>query len=154
LGLFSIALSVVVMLLTAQGSFVCLPYTIQRHDQTGTEAERAGRSVALGGLISILSAAAMLAIALSLRASEADPGLVILISTLAAVIPFALLREFGRRFAFTHLRAAEALLLDVAAVTVQLAALGWRAHVVGHGMRRSRRSMRLHRLRLAVPQPS
>jgi O-antigen/teichoic acid export membrane protein len=125
LGLYSIAVSVVVMLLTAQESFVSLPYTIQRHDQTGTEAERAGRSVALSGLISILSAAAMLTTALSLSATNADPGFVVLIAALAAVLPFALLREFGRRFALTHLRSAEALLLDVAAVTVQLAALGW-----------------------------
>jgi O-antigen/teichoic acid export membrane protein len=125
LGLYTIAVSVVVMLLTVQESFISLPYTIQRHDQTGTEAERAGRSLTLSGLMSALSAVAMAATALLLRASEADPGLVVLIATLAAVLPFALLREFGRRFAFTHLRPAEALLLDVAAVTVQLAALGW-----------------------------
>src|SRR5438270_403396 len=46
---------------------------------------------------------------------------------LAAVMPFALLREFGRRFAFAHLHMAEALVLDGAVAALQLAGLAWLA---------------------------
>jgi hypothetical protein len=44
---------------------------------------------------------------------------------LAWVLPFALFREFGRRFAFAHLRMAEALVLDLAVAAVQFAGLAW-----------------------------
>jgi O-antigen/teichoic acid export membrane protein len=43
---------------------------------------------------------------------------------LTAVAPFALLREFGRRFALAQLRAGTALVLDVATATMQLGVLG------------------------------
>src|SRR6185369_11949707 len=44
---------------------------------------------------------------------------------LAVVIPFACLREFGRRVAFAHLNVGQALLLDGVAAVVQLAGLVW-----------------------------
>src|SRR3989442_1080849 len=44
---------------------------------------------------------------------------------LAGVMPFALLRDFGRRFAFAHFYIARVLILDVAVAAIQLAALGW-----------------------------
>ena len=43
---------------------------------------------------------------------------------LAIATPFALLREFGRRFAFAHLGMAEAFVIDAAVAVLQLAGLG------------------------------
>jgi Na+-driven multidrug efflux pump/tRNA A-37 threonylcarbamoyl transferase component Bud32 len=45
--------------------------------------------------------------------------------TLAGVLPFALLREFGRKFCLAHLHTGQALILDSAVATIQLAGLCW-----------------------------
>jgi O-antigen/teichoic acid export membrane protein len=44
---------------------------------------------------------------------------------LAGVMPFALIREFGRQYAFARLQIAQALILDIAVAAIQLAALVW-----------------------------
>src|SRR5438093_6474367 len=44
---------------------------------------------------------------------------------LAAAVPFASLREFGRRFAFAHMRVLQSLMLALAASAVQLCGLVW-----------------------------
>jgi O-antigen/teichoic acid export membrane protein len=63
--------------------------------------------------------------ALGLSTSGANPELVVVMWALAATVPFALLREFGRRYAFAHLRMGTALMLDSAVAAIQLAALCW-----------------------------
>src|SRR5260370_563258 len=57
--------------------------------------------------------------------SGAWPELVTLLWAVAAVAPLVMLREFCRRFAFAHLRMAQALILDTVGAAIQLAALGW-----------------------------
>jgi len=47
-----------------------------------------------------------------------------MIWALAAVAPFALLRAFGRRFAFAHFQMNQALILDTAVAAIQLGGLG------------------------------
>ena len=44
---------------------------------------------------------------------------------IAAVLPFALTRDFVRRFAFAHFNMVAAFLMDLATATIQLAALAW-----------------------------
>ena len=56
-------------------------------------------------------------------------GLAAVLWALAGVMPFALLREFSRRFAFAHLRMSQALVLDLAVATVQLLGLAWLASI-------------------------
>src|SRR5262249_60885935 len=66
--------------------------------------------------------------ALALSMWGAGPALVAMTWALAGVMPFVLMREFGRRFAFAHLQISQALLLDAAVATIQLVALfslGW-----------------------------
>jgi hypothetical protein len=63
--------------------------------------------------------------ALGLSAGDAEPKLVAMTWALAAVVPFALVREFGRQFAFAHLHMGQALMLDSAVAAIQLAGLGW-----------------------------
>jgi O-antigen/teichoic acid export membrane protein len=46
---------------------------------------------------------------------------------LVALLPFVLVKEFARDFAFAHLKTARALVLDVIAASIQLAVLGWLA---------------------------
>jgi hypothetical protein len=75
--------------------------------------------------MSALGIVALASTALGLTAGNIDPELVAMMWVLAAAAPFALVREFGRQFAFAHLRPGQALILDAAVATIQLAGLGW-----------------------------
>ena len=125
LGAYAIAVSVLASLFTIQGSLITLPYSIQRHRPLGTPAEHAGSSLAQGGLLSAVAIIMLAVTALGLFARGAPPEVTAMAWALAAVMPFGLLREFGRRFAFTHLQMGQALGLDAAVAVIQLSILGW-----------------------------
>jgi len=125
LGLYSIGISLLISSLAIQESLISLPYTIQQGQPIGTRAEHAGSALALCGLMSALGIVVLASTALGLTAGNIDPKLVAMIWVLAAVAPFALVREFGRQFAFAHLRTGQALILDAAVATIQLAGLCW-----------------------------
>ncbi len=128
LGAYAIGYSVLASFLAIQESLISLPYAIQRLRPLGTPAEFAGSSLAQSGLLSAVGLFALIVFALGLSASDGWPELAAMTWVLAAVAPFALLREFGRRFAFARLQVAHALILDVTVATVQLgvlAYLGW-----------------------------
>jgi O-antigen/teichoic acid export membrane protein len=124
LGVYSIGISLLISSLVIQESLILVPYTIQRHRLLGAQAERAGSSLAQSGLLSALGIVVLVVTALGLSARDAEPTLVAMTWALAAVLPFTLLREFGRRFAFAHLQIAHALILDSAVAAMQLAGLG------------------------------
>jgi O-antigen/teichoic acid export membrane protein len=125
LGIYSIGISLLVAAVTVQEALISLPYTILRHRSIATPAECAGDSLMQNGLFTALLVLVLAATSVGLHASRADPALATMVWALAAMAPFALLREFGRRFAFTHLRLAEAAVLDGAVATIQLGALFW-----------------------------
>jgi O-antigen/teichoic acid export membrane protein len=129
LGVYSLGFSLLVSWACVQESLIALPYTIYRHrSPEGTEAEFAGSVLVHQGMLSLLSLL-VLAAAAGLASAGTVPGLAAVLWTLAGMIPFALLREFGRRFAFARLRMAQALLLDAAVAAVQLTGLVWLATV-------------------------
>ena len=125
LGAYAIAISVLASAYTIQGQLISLPYSIQRHRPLGTPAEHAGSSLALSGLLAALATALLAVTAMSLFAGGASSELIAITWALAAVMPFALFRDFFRRYAFTHLQMAHALILDVAVAVIQLAMLAW-----------------------------
>ena len=125
LGIYAIGISVLASSYTIQGSLITLPYSIQRHRPLGTPAEHAGSSLAHSGLLAAAATIVLMVTALGFFASGAQPELTAITWALAGVMPFALLREFGRRYAFTHLQLAQALVLDVAVAVIQLSILGW-----------------------------
>jgi O-antigen/teichoic acid export membrane protein len=125
LGIYSLGISLLVASVTIQEALISIPYTIQRDRGAGTPAECAGGSLMQSGLLSALLVLVLAATSAGLRALGADPDLATMVSALAAITPFALLREFGRRFAFAHLRLAQASLLDGAVAAIQLGALCW-----------------------------
>ena len=125
LGAYAIAISVLASLYTAQGVLITLPYSLQRHHPMGTPHEHAGSALAQTGLLTALMIAGLAATAFALLAGGAPPGLVAMTWALAAVAPFALLREFGRRFSFAHFRLGQALGLDTAVSVLQVASLAW-----------------------------
>jgi O-antigen/teichoic acid export membrane protein len=123
LGAYSIACSLLLSAIAVQESLISLPYMIQRHSPIGTPAENAGCSLVQSLLLAISTAIAFCVAALALSASGARPAVAAVTWTLAVVMPFRLLREFGRQFAFAHLRMTRALLLDIAIAVIQLGAM-------------------------------
>jgi O-antigen/teichoic acid export membrane protein/tRNA A-37 threonylcarbamoyl transferase component Bud32 len=127
LGAYAIGISILASAYTMQGSLITLPYSIQLHRPLGTPAEHAGSALANSGLFSALATLVLAVAAVGLSATGAQPELLAMTWALAGVMPFALIREFARRFAFSHLQMAEALMLDVAVAVIQLSILGWLA---------------------------
>jgi O-antigen/teichoic acid export membrane protein len=125
LGLYSIGISILVSSIAIQESLISLPYTIRQHRALGTPVEHAGSSLTHCALLSALGTVILLVFALALSATNADPRLRAMIWTLTGVLPFAFLREFGRKLSLAHLRTGHALILDSAIATIQLAALCW-----------------------------
>ncbi|HEY1543215.1 MAG TPA: polysaccharide biosynthesis C-terminal domain-containing protein [Xanthobacteraceae bacterium] len=125
LGAYAIAISVLASLFTIQGSLITLPYSIQRHRPFGTPQENAGSALAEGGLMSALVVAGLALLAAGWLAHGAAPQLIAMTWALVAVAPFALLREFARRFSFAHLHLGHVLALDAVVAVLQLASLGW-----------------------------
>lgn len=125
LGAYAIAISVLASLFTIQGVLITLPYSIQRHRPIGTAQEHAGSALAQGGMMSALVVAGLAAVAAGLLARGAAPELVVMAWALVGVAPFALLREFARRFAFAHFHLGHALALDAATAVLQIVGLGW-----------------------------
>jgi O-antigen/teichoic acid export membrane protein len=124
LGIYALGFSLLVSWACAQEALIALPYTIGRHRlRHGSEAEYAGSALVHQGMLSAIALVTMAVAAAALSWAGAVPGLVSVVWVLAGVIPLALLREFGRRFAFAHLRMAEALVLDLVVAAAQLAGL-------------------------------
>ncbi len=124
LGIYALGLSLLMSFLGFQDCLILQPYLIQKYRPEGTPAERAGASL----LISVFfSAASMLLLALGALGFflwEGGSELVIVTLAIATIVPFAMARDFARRFAFAHLEMGRALLLDGAAAIIQLSILG------------------------------
>jgi O-antigen/teichoic acid export membrane protein len=99
-----------------------------RRRRARTPAEHAGGSLALSGLTSATGVIVLTLTALVLSLWGAGSELIAMTWALAGVMPFVLMREFGRRFTFAHLQISQTLLLDATVAAIQLAALfslGW-----------------------------
>jgi O-antigen/teichoic acid export membrane protein len=123
LGIYSIGISALISIIGLQDSLVLLPYIVERFRPIGTVAEHAGASLMQSGLLSVLSIALVAAAALSLSILGADGDAADMAWALVATIPFALLREFGRRRALARLRMGEAFVLDGSVAAIQVIAL-------------------------------
>jgi O-antigen/teichoic acid export membrane protein len=127
LGVYALAIELLIWFQTSHEMLVMLPFTVQRHHPLGTPTEHAGSSLTFSWMLSVLALAVLATTASAMSALSAPPNLVATVWALAAVAPFALLREFGRRFAFAHLQSGGALVLDMAAAATQLGLMAWLA---------------------------
>lgn len=125
LGLYAIGVSLLGMFLMFQESVILEPYLIQMHYPQGTPAERAGASLTLSGLFSVGSILALLVLAIGFVRWGASQEMVVMSLAIATIMPFALVRQFARRFAFARLQFGGALVLDAAIALIQLSTLGW-----------------------------
>jgi O-antigen/teichoic acid export membrane protein len=126
LGVYALALSVVLFLRGLQGELVCSPYTVysgrRRDDPAYT-----GSALVHYLLLTALSTLVLLGLAgtLALLGGGTLAGISWL---LAGVLPFLALREFFRLVSLAHLRLRAVLALDLSVAGVQLGGLfllGW-----------------------------
>jgi len=125
LGVYAIGITVLMSTYTIQASLISHPYSIQRFRVLGTPAQHAGSVLAHSALLSTMTTIVLAVTALGLYAFGATSQLLAMTWALAAVAPFALLREFGRSFTFAHLQLAQTLILDVAVAAIQISMLAW-----------------------------
>lgn len=128
LGIYAIGISILALLIATQESLITRPYSIQLHEPSGAIAEYAFSAFSLSVMLSVAAALVIGTVALLLSAFDASPGLVEIGWVLAGSIPFILMREFARRFAFAHLTLARALILDLGVAVSMLfilAVFGW-----------------------------
>jgi O-antigen/teichoic acid export membrane protein len=127
LGVYATAMSLVALLLSTQESLVTRPYVVNLHRPLGTPAEHAFGTLMLSVLLAVVTAFGLSALALTQSALALPPELAAVSWALAAAVPFALTREFARRFSFAHLQVVHALWMDMGVAAVSVMLLGWLA---------------------------
>lgn len=128
LGSFAMGMSVLISAVATLKALITWPYTIQQHQPLRSPAEHAGGVLAQSTLLAGFVALALVLAAGGLGVAAANRDLVDMALILAAVAPFALLREFARQFAFAHLQVGRTLILDAGVAALQvggLTALAW-----------------------------
>lgn len=124
LGVYSLAGTVVLFLAAAQGNLISVPYTIYCHRRSGEElAAYAGSTLAHQLITSLGAMACFLGLAALLATGTGPAGVGPAAWVLLGAIPFLLLREYARRFAFAHLALATAITIDVVVAVLQLGGL-------------------------------
>src|ERR1043166_2283807 len=122
LGVYVIGMSILALLIAAQESLITRPYSVQLSRVADSPKDHASSTLGLSMLFSACSASIAAVAALMFSVFDADHALVNIAWMLAGAIPFVLIREFARRFAFAHMAFGYALALDcVVAVLVALA---------------------------------
>jgi O-antigen/teichoic acid export membrane protein len=125
LGAYAIGSSVLALLLAAQESLVTRPYSIQLHRPRRNAGEHAFSVLVLSLLLAASGMFVLGVGALTLSAFGAHHELVDVSWAVAGAMPFVLLREFARRFAFAHLKMFRALMLDAAVAAFSVGMLAW-----------------------------
>lgn len=124
LGAYALGFSVVVLVTVLQESLITTPYIIFSNRQSGSDRrEHAGSVLVHHAMLAALATSVLAVVGTFLSRGIGPPEFALLTWVLAATMPFALLREFGRRFAFAHLRVVTALALDIAVAAIQLGGL-------------------------------
>lgn len=124
LGVYSLAWTVVLFLAAIQGNLITVPYTMYCHRRSGQAlAQYAGSTLAHQLLTSLAAMACFFGLDVLLSLGFGPERLRAASWVLLGVIPFLLLREYARRFAFAHLALATAITIDVVAAVLQLGTL-------------------------------
>jgi O-antigen/teichoic acid export membrane protein len=124
LGVYSLAWTIVLFLAAIQGNLITVPYTMYCHRRSGQAlAQYAGSTLAHQLLTSLAAMACFFGLDVLLSLGCGPERLRAASWVLLGVIPFLLLREYARRFAFAHLALATAITIDVVAAVLQLGTL-------------------------------
>lgn len=122
-GIYAICVSVLALALASQDSLITRPYTIQMHGGQDAAGHAFG-ALALSLIFGAGSAFLLALLAAAMMFTGKFPQGQSAAWILAVSLPFVLLREFGRRFAFAQMRTGQALILDVVVVVINAGLLG------------------------------
>jgi O-antigen/teichoic acid export membrane protein len=122
LASYSIASSVLLLLIGAQNTIVILPYVVHRRYHAHAPRVHAGSTLILNAGLAV-AAALLLAIAAGAYLLWNGGQTAWIVLALAFAGPCILAREFARRYAFAHLQVNRAMQVDTATTVVQLCAL-------------------------------
>ena len=118
---YALGFTLVVIIFSVLETLIAMPYTIYGNRFEG--AARAGyRGAALVqcGLLSALAAVVLAGWGMVISFGVGPQGLAPVLYVLSAAIPFYILREFARQFAFAHLNSKTALQVDLCAGSLQI----------------------------------
>jgi O-antigen/teichoic acid export membrane protein len=129
LGVYYLAMSIVLFVRGIQERIICVPYMVHCPQREGRSLAALGGSTlvhqfVLSGLTSL--GLAVFLVVLGFIAEPTLPPSVVAVMLVA--VPLVLLREYVRQYTFAHLQFMTATLLDAAVTAIQLgglAALGW-----------------------------
>jgi len=124
LGLFVLGFTIVQLILCLQQALITDPYTVYAGREPDGSVEYAGSLLVHSGLLALLASLVFAGLSGVFRL-QSESAFAPLLTVLAVTVPFLLLREFGRRHAFAHLRFFAALVLDLATAILQLGGLIW-----------------------------
>lgn len=129
LALYSLGLTLLLVLATVQDSLVSTPYTVYGARLTAADrAAYAGRTLVFWGLLALAAAASLASGGALVLAGLGPAELGRLLIVAAAVAPALGLREFGRRVSAADLRIGAALALDGSVGVIQGIGLLWLAN--------------------------
>ncbi len=124
LGIYSLAFSFVVLVVCLQESLISIPYTVfvKRLGKNEQKTYSGSSLIQCVGINAIAIAFLMIGcvVAFSLEFGNDYSWLLVV---LVILLPFMMLREFARRFAFAHLNLKSVVALDVGVSAFQLAGL-------------------------------
>jgi len=125
LGNYSLVFTLMILVLGTQQALIGVPYTVFGHRLRGDDrAECAGSGVVHSLVLMGFAVVALLGFGLFDLFQNGWTGLAPIVLVLAAMIPFALLQDLARRYAFAHLHTGLALMLDIGVATIQIGGLG------------------------------
>lgn len=124
LGLYFLALSIVMLVRGIQEQLVSAPYMIYCNRRTGDELPSYAGSVFVHQiLVTALALAGLAGVLVCLGLGSGPAGLSATVWVLLGAAPFLLLREFARHFAFAHFRMRNAIAIDAGVAALQIGGL-------------------------------
>ncbi|MEX0716239.1 MAG: lipopolysaccharide biosynthesis protein [Planctomycetaceae bacterium] len=124
LGVYFLALSVVMFVRGIQEQLVSAPYMIYCNRRAGDElAKYAGSSLIHQFAVTALALAGLAGLLVCLGLGYGPAGLSATVWVLLGAAPFLLLREFVRQYAFSHFRMRTAIAVDAVVAALQLGGL-------------------------------
>ena len=124
LGVYYIALHIVLFVRGIQQQMICIPYTIYQHHHVNERSDQYRGSC----LVQHFGLMALVLVFLAAQAvfalngwGEAETASVLFV--LVALMPVLMMREIARHYCFTHLRKVSALIIDASITALQIGAL-------------------------------
>lgn len=118
---YALGFTLVIMIISVLDALIAMPYTIYANRLEGAaRAEYRGVVLLQCGLLSALAAFVLAGGGMAISTGIGPQGLAPVLYVLSAAIPFYILREFARQFAFAHLNSKTALQLDLCVGTLQI----------------------------------